>query len=504
MSRLRQYFANRYGSAQATSDEFESIIRYLNAAEAGNKTLGELMDLLFDENGNVSLGLGFRFNPSTGLEFTTDTNSGQWKLLVAADAIRGVSGQNVGTIEAPLFSNRVDVTATAGQTEFDYVPTDASSNIIVWVNGVLRPMAGYGYAAGVLTLTVPVGAGDLVTIATVRSNPAATYRRVDLTAAAGQVTFPFPHTATEELAIFRNGVFQREGGGYDYIKSPTTGTITMTTSQTAGNIITIMVISNSMIRDVAGLMLEDKYATNGLIRLDRVNIPDGSIAKSKVSGLEIDLASKAKISVSPTAPLTPGQGDLWVNTGYAVPSLLFYDGVRWLNSSPNSLLPLPLAANALQFVRLNSTATALEYAPFDTSDLVKSDTIGVANGVAALDSSGKLPSASVPAFVTKTPITGRIPGAIANGTIVVGHLEGAQHSFVGLSAKLTSGTCTIQLSIGGTLVGGTLAVTSTAAKIAIVPTAVDATAAVKDVAIVVTGGTSPVDLTFNINNEVVG
>lgn len=507
MPRLRQYYANRYSSSEATNAELENIIRYLNTAELGNKTIAELLAKLFNDAGDLELGLEMRFNPATGIEYMTDEDADNWQLLVSADAIRGAAGVNVGTIEAPLFSNRVDITVVGvPRTTFSYTASASSATIMVWKNGALLPADAYTYSAMAETVTLsdPVNDGMMVSIATIRSNPASVFRRADLVAFSGQVTFPFPHTSTEELVVYRNGILQREGGGFDFIRSPSTGTVTMTTSQTAGNIITIICITNNAVREVAGIMLEDQYASGGLIRLDRINIAAEAIAQDRINGLVDALASRAKITVSGTAPLNPNQGDLWVNTSYAVPTLLFYDGIRWLNSSPNGLIPLPLAANALQFLRLNSTATALEYAPFDTSGLVLLSTVGAANGVAALNAQSKLPSSCIPEFAQRSPIIGRIGGAVANGTYVIGHIAGSIHSFDGITAKLSSGTATIQLSVGGTLVGSTLGVTSTSQKLAITATSVDASVAVKDVALVVTGAATPVDLTYNIGSIITG
>jgi hypothetical protein len=184
--------------------------------------------------------------------------------------------------------------------------------------------------------------------------------------------------------------------------------------------------------------------------------------------------------------------------------LLFYDGVRWLNASPNGLIPLSLPANALQFLRLNSTATALEYATIDTSGLVALASVGAANGVAALNALGKVPSAEIPDFATKAPITGRIGGSIANADFVIGHLYGGVYTITGLLGKLTSGTCTVQLLVGGTLVGSTLGAASVSGNLAITTTTIDASAAIKDVVLRVTGGATPVDLSYMVNAAITG
>lgn len=509
MSRLRQYFANRYSSSEATNSEFENIVRYLNAAELGNLTIAELMDKIFTSDGILDIGYQFRFNAATGLEYMTDPVAGNWTLIASADDLRGAQGVNIGNVEAPLFSNRVDITATAAQTVYPYTASASStggSNVMVWINGVLQNTSTYTYSSGANTVTLVSGqtAGTLVTIATIRTSPSTAYRRVDLVATASQVVFPFPFTSTEEIVVYKNGILQREGGGFDYIKNSTTGTVTFTVAQTNGNIITIVCITNSALKDVAGLMLEDKYATNGLINLAKINIGAGAIAQDRIANLVSGLAGKAKITVSGTTPVGPTIGDLWVNTSYSVPQLLFYDGTRWLSSSPNGLIPLPLAANALQFIRLNSTATALEYAPFDTSGLVLLASVGAANGVAPLNSSGKVPSANIPDFAQRAPVIGRIPGAIGNVSYVVGHINGNIHTFDSITVKLTSGTATVQLQVGGVNIGSTIAASATTAKLAITATARDATAAPQDVVLVVTGGATPVDLTYNIGNSITG
>jgi len=504
MSRLRQYYANRYTSSEATNAEFENIIRYLNGAEIGNRTIFELLDKIFDDAGNVNIGYEFRFNPATGIEYRSDITVNEWTMIAATNDIRGTSGESVGTIEAPLFSNRMDVVATASQTVFPYITSGASSVLMVWINGALMAESSYVVSPTAVTMNTGVSASQVVTIATVRSNPAAAFRRVDHVASSAQVTFPFPHLTTEELAVYRNGILQREGGSYDFIRSPATGTISMTTSQTSGNIITIVCISNSAIRDVGGLMMEDKYATSGLIRLSAINIPDNSIEQAKVFGLENSLAGKAKITVSASAPTGAVTGDLWVNTSYAVPTLMFYDGTRWLNSSPNGMIPLPLAANALQFLRLNSTATSLEFAPFDTTSLVQVSSVGAANGVAPLNSSGQIPTSALPDFAKKSPIVGSIAGTLTNTTYTIALFAGCVHTIDSLTAKLTSGSCTLQLQVAGVNVGSTLACTATTTKLAIASTVIDSSVSTKDVTLIVTGATTPVGLTFNLGNSITG
>ena len=51
MARLRQQFPSNYSSSTNINTELENIIRYVNAAELGEKTLSELLGQLFNSSG---------------------------------------------------------------------------------------------------------------------------------------------------------------------------------------------------------------------------------------------------------------------------------------------------------------------------------------------------------------------------------------------------------------------------------------------------------------------
>ena len=51
MARLRQQFPANYVSSWNIHTEFENFVKYINAAELGNKTISELLTVLFDESG---------------------------------------------------------------------------------------------------------------------------------------------------------------------------------------------------------------------------------------------------------------------------------------------------------------------------------------------------------------------------------------------------------------------------------------------------------------------
>ena len=148
MARIRQQYPQNYVSSGNINTEFESIIRYINAAEYGNKTVGELLAKIFDADGNWDGPIEFRKDSDAGIQYRigeyTDDSSG-WVTLVTLDEIRGEDGQDFGEIGAPIIFGRVDYTATAAQTEFDYAHAD-TDDILVYVDGVLKtPGASYDY-----------------------------------------------------------------------------------------------------------------------------------------------------------------------------------------------------------------------------------------------------------------------------------------------------------------------------------------------------------------------
>lgn len=508
MGRLRQYYANRYRSSEAVNSEFENVIRYINSAELGNLTLKELLEQLFDANGQIDIGVQFRFDATTGIEARFGDGE-EWELIVSADELRGAPGLTLSSVESPIMFNRQDYVATAGQSVFSYVFPEGAVDVLVFVNGLLQAEAGYTLdtALNTMTLATPANLSDKVTIYSMRDNAAASYRRQDFIATENQSVFPFPHGEEEEIVVYRNGVLQREGASYDFISSSDTGTITMIAAQPNNTLITVLVVDNVALRSVVGLMLEERYCTNGFIRYDRVAIADNQIPQTKVNGLATGLASKATIYVSPTTPTgTIVAGSLWINTGTAVPSLLFYDGNQWLDSSPNGLIPLPQATDVLKFLRLNSTATALEFADVDLSGLVAVDEVGNPSGVAPLDGNAKVPNANLPDGALRVPLQYAVSGSVTNGTILLGALYGNVYSFDKLVALTGAGTLTLQLVIGGSNVGPAVAISQAATATPAAWTAAlsDASVTARSVAIVVSGATGASDLKLMIPAKIVG
>ena len=140
MARLRQQYPQNYGSSTNINTEFESVVRYLNAAELGENTVGELLAKIFDEGGNFDGPIQITFDSTDGLKYRigeyTNTEDG-WIVLASAASLRGPDGKAVGEIGAPIFFGRADTVAAGGQTVVDYAH-DSGDELLVYVDGVLK------------------------------------------------------------------------------------------------------------------------------------------------------------------------------------------------------------------------------------------------------------------------------------------------------------------------------------------------------------------------------
>ena len=111
----------------------------------------------------------------------------------------------------------------------------------------------------------------------------------------------------------------------------------------------------------------------------------------------------------------------------------------------------------------------MEYGDIDFSALVPKTYMGAANGVATLDTSGKLPVSQLPeTFSTITipffSVWEQSSATVANKTYFVTRLFKQTIRIDGLAFKLSGGTCTIQLSVDGVAVGSTYSVSTTASQ----------------------------------------
>lgn len=568
MARLRQQHPQNYVNSGNIHTDFENVIRYINAAELGDKTVSELLRVLFDEEGVFQGPIQMRVDTQEGLQYRVgqySSDSEGWTALVDIGDLRGPAGSNAGVIEGPFFYARTDkeittgiasLTVTSGGTLYASAPTvtfsapddsdgtaptatavisggavtsitvdtpgsgytqaptvtissptnsngtqaaatatlaaisgtanvisynfdDDTDDVVVYKNGVLLIESGsagtseYTKQATADTITIAsptpgVALGDKISIYSVRSQSVTNFRRTDTEINTATSTVAFVHTEEEKLLVWRNGILQEEGGSADYLRNSASNTLTFLASGglSVGDKVTIMTVENQALKTVGGLMFEDEYTnSDGFIKYNKLAIDNNEIPQAKVSALSTSLAGKANLVSQSTSPTSPVTGDLWLDTSLVPAILKFYDGTQWLETSPESSLPTFVQTNAGEYVRVNGTGTALEYGDIDFSALVPKTYMGAANGVATLDTAGKLPVNQLP----ETFSTQSIPffsiwedsaAAIGNKTYFVSRLWKQTIRIDGIAYKLNSGTCTMQLSVDGTPVGNTFSVTS--------------------------------------------
>ena len=339
MARLRQQFSQNYGSSSNINTEFENIIRYINAAEFGEKTVGELLDQLFDTSGVWEGPIELRNDSSLGIQYRvgayTDTTTG-WKTIATNAELRGESGVIAGTIGAPVLHSRADLAVTSGQTVFDYAH-DTTDDLLVYVDGVLKregssndytksATAGSGSAGAVTFNSTPYSnANTLVTIYKVRATAVTGYTRTDTLTTSNQTSFPFVHDENTVLQVYKNGILQREGGTFDYTTSTGNNTVNFNSNVTSGNLVSIITVENTGTTNVTGLMMESNFVNtaSGKIDFAKIEIDNNEIPQAKVATLATDLSSKAKLTTASSPPSAPATGDLWLDTSQTPTILQF-------------------------------------------------------------------------------------------------------------------------------------------------------------------------------------
>lgn len=513
MARLRQQFPQNYLTSGNIDAEFASVVRYLNSAELGSKTLGELLRQLFDDDGTWDGPVEFR-RSGQDIQYRvgeyTSAETG-WTTLLQLSDIRGEPGQNLGEIGAPIFHARADYVATTGQTVFDYAHA-ATDELLVYRNGVLQrpgvandyttsPTAG-SLATGAATFNAGLTAGDKVAIFKVRTSLVTGYRRSDTLTAATQAIFPFVFPSPDtQVVVYKNGILQREGGAYDYTTQTAGNTITFTTAIPSGNLVTIITVENVVAQAVTGLMLEGTYTdpTTGLIPYAKLQIADGGIPQAKVQDLAAGLASKAKVTTSATAPTSPQTSDLWLDTSQSPNQLKFWDGSQWLRTSPESSLPTFSSANANQFIRVNGTGTALIYSAVDLSSVVPLTQKGAANGVATLDSTGRLPVSQLPSELSNVSLYDRRTGAVTNGNYVTTRIYRQRLRIDGVSAFLSAGTAQLTIQVNGVDQGTAINLSASINEANVTPAIeIDAETASKSIGFKIASASSAADLELTL------
>ncbi|GAA4652547.1 hypothetical protein GCM10023116_48310 [Kistimonas scapharcae] len=510
MARLRQQFPQNYITSGNISQEFESVIRYLNSAELGNHTIAELLRILFDDEGRFIGPVELRRDASSGIEYRvgsySDPDNG-WKVLASLEELRGEPGQSVGEVGAPIFFARLDYTGDDATTVFSYAH-DESDDVLVFLDGFLQtPTTHYTTSPtnGNVTFVAAPTNGQLITFYRVRAAAISGYQRTDTVTDSTQAAFPFEFSDDTQIMVYRNGIMQRPGGSHDYTAQPESNTITFNTALPAGNLVTILTGENIASQTLTGFMFEAHFVNpaTGLIRLDKVELADDAIGQEKVNGLVTALSNKAVLHISATTPVDAETGHFWLNTARNPNQLFIYDGVQWLATTPDAALPTFSTSNAGQYVRLNGTGTGYEYGAIDFSGLIEKNTKGAANGVASLDSSGHIPTSQLPEVLSQSSVFRIVDGVVSDGDITFTRIFRQRVRVEAISLRLTSGTCTAELIVNGVVVGSAHAVSSTPIEITLGSIVeIDATASSKTIGLRITNASSPdtLDAAIAISN----
>jgi hypothetical protein len=466
MARIRQQHPQNYTSTGNINTEFENILRYINSAELGNKSVGELLDSIFDASGDFDGVVQIRLDTTAGLQYrvgTYATDTEGWLSIAAIADIRGAAGSDVGTINAPIFFNRQDVTMATGATVIAYTFEATTDHVLVYLNGILQATSTYtvNSTANTVTLGTAVGAGIKASIYSIRPSSISNYRRQDSTAVANQVIIPFIHTDQEQILVYRNGILQQTGGSNDFTSSSSTNTVTFNSALSVNDLISIFTIENTASVRVAGLMTEDKYTdANGFITYGKLAITDAEIPVAKVATLATELADKAHMNVGSSTP-TGSDGYLWVDTSGAVAELKFKESGAWLSTSPDASLPVPTSTDALRYLRVNSSGSGFDIADLNLSSVVLKTSKAAANGVASLDATGKIPTSQFPVRYSAAMYPLYKTGAVTNGSLHLMRLWKQILRVDGVSLKCEAGTCDVTMTVDGASAGSTYSVSAT-------------------------------------------
>lgn len=511
MPRLLQSNPGNYGSGRRINDEFENIIRYINSAELGDKTLSELLKILFDNAGNFRGPIELRLDTIEGLQYRigtyTDPEAG-WLMLAALETVRGPAGASVGTLTGPLISGRQDFAGTGAQTVFNYV-IDTGDDILVFVNGILQRVTThytFSAAADTVTFVTAPANGALISIMKIRAALVPAYSRTDILAANGQVLFPFVHADTDVFIVFKNGILQRPGGGFDYVNDPNTDTIVFTTPCALNDLITLVKTDDTSVKTVTGLLTEDAFTNgSGLIPWSKLAVENSQIPAEKVFGLAELTVNKYPTYIGSSPPIGPQAGWMWLDTSSSPNILNIYNGAAWVPTRPDTTLPDFTLADALKYVRVNGSGTAYELGAIDLTSAVQQSQIGAANGVASLDASSLIPVSQLPDAATNESYFREIVGSVSNGTFNVIRLWKQRVTIDGIVRRLSAGTCDVTIQVDGSDVGTAYAANSTLQSNNLSPTiTIDATTTSRLIGIRVANATSASNLEVCLAASVIG
>jgi|13_taG_2_1085334.scaffolds.fasta_scaffold00732_12 hypothetical protein len=499
MAGIRQTAAFEYASSDKVQTEFENIIRYLQQAEVGSKTLGEVIDNLTDADGNLATDISFQLDSAAGLQYRVGT-TGSYTTIAALSALRGDAGQNVGDIGAPIFNTRQDYiigTTIQASTGVAY-PTnttvleyshEATDTLVVFKNGLLQvegqsndyttsPTGNTVTFTAALTTTAP----DSVTVYKIRATAITSFQRSDFDLTASQSVFSFTMDANTEIQVYRNGLLQREsasGTVNDYVRDNSNNTVTFTNAVTSGELVSIITVENTTNQVVAGLMLEQVFtnAQTGKILFDKLELADNAIAQAKVNGLTTSLSGKAGLSdvtAGGTALSAGPTNTFYLEDVSGSPRLRFkVSSTQNVDINPAVDIPSPSSANGGKFIRV-SAAGAYELSALTDvlSGYITSAQKDAANGVPSLDSNLLISIDRIPAFsvLQQYPMLMMDAQVAAPTTneVRMKRISGARIKIKKIHAVLDAGTLTLDVNVAG--VGQSLAIAVSSTPVAIVPT----------------------------------
>ena len=501
MAGIRQTAAFEYASSDKVQTEFENVIRYLQQAEVGSKTLGEIIEGLTDDDGNLNADISFRVDSAAGLQFKAG-ETGDWTTIAPLSDIRGEAGQNVGDIGAPIFNGRqdyiigttIDPTTSVAYPDntatLQYAHT-ADDTLVVFEDGILkRDPEDYSTdaTAGTVTFVTPLtiaggtgGSPQTVTIYKIRATAITSFQRVDYVVAGQERAFSFAMDDSTEIQVYFNGFLMREGGGNDYIRDNDNDTVTFNLDDqgnsptTTNDVISIITVENTANQVVAGLMLEQAFTNQqtGKILFDKLELADGAIAQAKVANLTTDLAGKAGLSDTTAGGALLSAGP--VNTFYledvsGSPRLRFkVSETQNVDINPAIDIPSPSSANSGKFIRV-SAAGAYELSAL-TDVLSGYITIAqkdAANGVPSLDSNLLINIDRIPSFsvLQKYPLMimdETISSPAASTSYRIKRISGARVRLKQIWAYVDTGTLDLDILVGGVSMNQSIPVTSTEA-----------------------------------------
>ena len=492
MAGIRQTAAFEYASSDKVQTEFENVIRYLQQAEVGGKTLGEVIDNLTDDDGNLNSNVEFKLDSSAGLQYRVG-ETGEFITIAPLSELRGEAGQNVGDIGAPIFNGRQDyiigttlrasdgVAYPSGTTVLEY-NHEANDTIVVFRNGLLQVEgATNDYVTSStnntvtfsddLTTTDNSGAAEVVTVYKIRATAITSFQRVDAEVTTTQSIFPFVMEDSTEIQVYQNGLLLREGGANDYVRDNNADTVTLNTAATNGDLVSIITVENTANQVVAGLMLEQVFtnAQTGKILFDKLEIADGAIAEAKVANLTTSLAGKAGLSDVTAGGTALSAGP--VNTFYledvsGSPRLRFkVSATQNVDINPAVDIPSPSSANSGKFIRV-SAAGAYELSALTDvlSAYITTAQKDAANGVPSLDSNLLINIDRIPTFsiLQQYPllIMDKQVATPTTSEVRMKRISGARIKINKIYAVLDAGTLTLDLKVAGVSQGLNLAITT--------------------------------------------